>query len=443
MLRRALLPASLALLAAAPGSAAAAAEHVRGEVIVRYARGTEAADRAATERAAGLTRPLLRRALARAAHRGRRSRGRTVAELRRRPRRARRTPNYVARARLVPNDPGRAACPAAGRPAVELPARTRASTRPPRGTTSTAAGRPGGAGVTVAVLDTGVAYRDRGRFRALARPSYAAVRARLRLRRRRPYPDDQNGHGTHVASTIAERADNGRADRPGVRRADHARAGAGPLGEGDSADDRRAASATRPATARRSSTSRSSSAATARRATSRRSSTRCATPARRGVLVVGASGNASAPRRRLPRARATTCCPSARSPSTAARRLLEPRHGLDLVGARRRPRRALPAIPTAGPTSRPGRDILQMTFTAPACGASASRPATWARRWPRRTSRRPPRWSSPRASSAQPAAGRDRGAPRRPPPPTSGRPGRDRRYGAGLVDAAAATTPAA
>lgn len=72
------------------------------------------------------------------------------------------------------------------------------------------AGRPGAAGVVVAVLDTGIAYRSfGGRFQRspdfLARqfiPGYDFVdRDRL--------PLDENGHGTHVAGTIGEATDNG------------------------------------------------------------------------------------------------------------------------------------------------------------------------------------------------------------------------------------------
>jgi serine protease len=72
-----------------------------------------------------------------------------------------------------------------------------------------AAGRPGGAGVTVAVLDTGVAYASRPPFRR------SPDLARTRFVRGYdfidgdPYPVDEDGHGTHVASTIAENTDNG------------------------------------------------------------------------------------------------------------------------------------------------------------------------------------------------------------------------------------------
>jgi serine protease len=76
-----------------------------------------------------------------------------------------------------------------------------------------AAGRPGGRGVTVAVLDTGIAYRDY-RYRGtefLRSPDFSAgqfVRG-YDFIKDNALPLDRNGHGTHVAGTIAEKTDNG------------------------------------------------------------------------------------------------------------------------------------------------------------------------------------------------------------------------------------------
>jgi serine protease len=66
---------------------------------------------------------------------------------------------------------------------------------------------PGGRGVVVAVLDTGVAYRARGRLRQ-APDLHSFVRG-YDFVDNDPYPLDLNGHGTHVAGTIAEATNNG------------------------------------------------------------------------------------------------------------------------------------------------------------------------------------------------------------------------------------------
>ena len=70
-------------------------------------------------------------------------------------------------------------------------------------------GAPGGQGVTVAVLDTGIAYKNWRRFRKS--PDLATTRFARGYDFIDPgsYPVDHNGHGTHVASTIAESTNNG------------------------------------------------------------------------------------------------------------------------------------------------------------------------------------------------------------------------------------------
>jgi len=69
-------------------------------------------------------------------------------------------------------------------------------------------GAPGGRGVTVAVLDTGVAYANRGRFKRspdLSRFSFVKGHDFVG---HNAYANDHNGHGTFVASTIAEQTNN-------------------------------------------------------------------------------------------------------------------------------------------------------------------------------------------------------------------------------------------
>ncbi|MGD0197216.1 MAG: S8 family serine peptidase [Solirubrobacteraceae bacterium] len=72
-------------------------------------------------------------------------------------------------------------------------------------------GRPGGygAGVIVAVLDTGVAYADHGSY--VRSPDFSASEfvAGYDFVSHSPYPEDRNGHGTQVAGTIAEETNNG------------------------------------------------------------------------------------------------------------------------------------------------------------------------------------------------------------------------------------------
>lgn len=71
-------------------------------------------------------------------------------------------------------------------------------------------GRPGAEGITVAVLDTGIAYRSQGTDFSRS-PDFGAgqfVKGYDFVAKDR-VPLDENGHGTHVAGTIAEKTDNG------------------------------------------------------------------------------------------------------------------------------------------------------------------------------------------------------------------------------------------
>jgi serine protease len=135
--------------------------------------------------------------------------GRTVAsyaaQLRKREGVLSATANYVAHVSgWVPPDPGNANVPAGW-------AQLQWNFMPETGVNAPDAwqhlmdvGRPGGAGVTVAVVDTGVAYSNRRPFKRSPDFSpYRFVRG-YDFVGNDPYPNDDNGHGTHVAGTIAE-----------------------------------------------------------------------------------------------------------------------------------------------------------------------------------------------------------------------------------------------
>ncbi len=109
----------------------------------------------------------------------------------------------------VPNDPGRGVAPS-GWQAIQW------NFAGPFGVNALQAwnnvatvGRPGGKGTVVAVLDTGVAYANRGRYRRS--PDFRATQFTrgFDFVGHDPYADDPQGHGTHVASTIAEATNNG------------------------------------------------------------------------------------------------------------------------------------------------------------------------------------------------------------------------------------------
>ena len=200
------LPALIA--AAVPTPAAGAAPYVPGEVIVK------------------LEGQHFGRAVELPAGTGVRA---AAAALRRNPRVRYAAPNWIATVSAIPDDPG---TPPGRRGRAGnwvrkqwnfLPCGRLCSPASPRrryqsrgGINAIAAwsnlrraGHPGAAGVTIAVLDTGVAYRTRGRFRRS--PDFAP--SQFALGRDFVADDalaiDENGHGTHIAGTIGERTDNG------------------------------------------------------------------------------------------------------------------------------------------------------------------------------------------------------------------------------------------
>jgi serine protease len=119
------------------------------------------------------------------------------------------SPNWIARASFIPNDPGRAGVPG-GWQQLQWNLTSPAGINAPQAWDNLiAAGRPGGRGVVVAVLDTGVAYANHGRYKRSPDLSPVRFRKGYDFVDDDPYPLDENGHGTHVASTIAEVANNG------------------------------------------------------------------------------------------------------------------------------------------------------------------------------------------------------------------------------------------
>lgn len=192
--------AAVALTLVAPPAAHAAtfAEH---EVIVKYRDGATAVaqERAQATTGTDAAGPSVDGSKPLAIEDGESVRE-TVAELQADPAVAYARPNYLAHATgMVPDDPGFGLqWNLAGSFGINMPqAWDLASAR----------GAPGGKGAVVAVLDTGVAYE---RFRGFRRaPDLRRFTRGYDFVDSDRHPNDQNGHGTHVAGTIAQSTDNG------------------------------------------------------------------------------------------------------------------------------------------------------------------------------------------------------------------------------------------
>ncbi len=356
-----------------------------------------------------------------------------------------------ARAAYVPNDSGvaSAAGPAAGWAAVQW------ELNGPFGINAPAAwsqasklGGSGGRGVTVAILDSGVAYTTRGPY--LRSPDLAAARfvRGFDFIDNDQFPSDEFGHGTFVASIIGATANNGygtvgvayRARIMPVRVLDyegksdavtiargidyavrHERRRRQPLARAL----RRAAAAPDPAQ-RHDLEDRPQRAAQRagggrRRRVGDRQQLRPARPEQ-------ALRHAGDQRRRDDRAR-------------LPRQLLKPRARDGRRRARRRLRRAAAQRPNCHPDELPGRDISGVSFKAGAPGRFEMLPAF------RGTSSAAPHVTGivalvlasgvlgPHPTPGEVERHIERTAH------DLGRKGHDRYYGAGLVDATAATAP--
>jgi serine protease len=222
MIRRLPILAALGLLAAAVAATpTVAATHISAgrefaprQVVLRF-KGQQSARTVGTPRGVGVRE--------------------AAAALRRSARIAYAAPNYIATASAkaaavtnseVPNDPGPIADPPGppggwvslqwnflpweGTGTALLPVSPGGIDAVRAWQNVTAAKRRGAHGVTIAVLDTGIAYRNKGSGFRIS-PDFAPgqfVKGYDFVDSDR-LPLDENGHGTHVAGTIAEKTNNG------------------------------------------------------------------------------------------------------------------------------------------------------------------------------------------------------------------------------------------
>ena len=208
------LAASAIVLGAGVSAATASVgpAYVKHEVLVGYRPGPIAAVTADAEIQMGARRSGAalgpREVILRLGRRG--SVAAAIARLRRQPGVAYAEPNYIAHAAgdWYPNDPGRSHNPQGWQqmqwnllPYIGVNA-------PEAWGNLFAVHHPGGRGVVVAILDTGVAYRNWGRFRRS--PDFTGTRFvhPYDFIDHNAYPLDRNGHGTFVAGIVAEATNN-------------------------------------------------------------------------------------------------------------------------------------------------------------------------------------------------------------------------------------------
>ncbi|MBA2506228.1 MAG: S8 family serine peptidase, partial [Thermoleophilaceae bacterium] len=191
---------SLLVLAALAAAPAAHAEVVPDEVIVKYEDGTTASERTASRSDAGVgIKDALPGGSQQVTIEDGKSVEATVAELESDPRVAYAAPNPIARASaFIPNDPGPGNFGDWQKVQWNFLGPTGVGA-PEAWAIANAAGAPGGKGVTVAVLDTGVAYQSRGRYRLSPDFTREQFVSGYDFVDDDKFPNDENGHGTHVA----------------------------------------------------------------------------------------------------------------------------------------------------------------------------------------------------------------------------------------------------
>jgi serine protease len=199
---RLLALAPLVLTALAVPSGAAADRYVPDEVIVRYEDGTGPRGESELERRSGTN---VERALPGGSEQLAIEDGdsvrKTIAELRRDPDVAYAVPNWKARAAaFLPNDPAfRRQWNLYDLFGINMPEAWELAA---------ARGAPGGRGAVIAVLDSGVAYERFERFRRAPDLHATTFVKGFDFIDHDRHPNDEFGHGTHVAGTIAQATNN-------------------------------------------------------------------------------------------------------------------------------------------------------------------------------------------------------------------------------------------
>jgi serine protease len=203
--------AAFAAIGTPSADAYAPDRYVPSEIIVKYASATPPAVRARTARAAGGIDPSVLTAHTTLLHL---VPGVSVASALDRLRTQRdvvwAVPDYLAHpsGAWIPNDVGSGRTPGDWQQLQWNFAGPFGVNAPEAWANVAADGALGRKGVIVAVLDTGVAYANRGPFRRSPDFSPHEFVQGYDFVAKSPFPDDRNGHGTFVAGTIAEATNN-------------------------------------------------------------------------------------------------------------------------------------------------------------------------------------------------------------------------------------------